>query len=36
MNSNSDNLNWKFHSGYTQTMETGPSSDHTSGEGNLR
>ncbi|XP_078383081.1 uncharacterized protein LOC144665674 isoform X2 [Oculina patagonica] len=32
-NSNSDNLDWKFRKGYTQTMDTGPSRDHTSGLG---
>ena len=33
-NSYSDNLNWKFHKGHTQTKDTGPSRDHTSGKGN--
>ena len=32
-NSYIDNLNWKFNSGYTQTIDTGPSRDHTSGLG---
>ena len=26
------NLNWQRHSGYTQTLNTGPSSDHTLGK----
>ena len=34
-NSYTDKLNWQFKSGYTQTMETGPSRDHTSGQGTL-
>lgn len=32
-NSNIDKLNWGFNSGYTQTAETGPSTDHTNGRG---
>ena len=32
-NSRSDNLNWRFHRSYTQTINTGPSADHTNGLG---
>ncbi|KAL9961868.1 hypothetical protein ACROYT_G030900 [Oculina patagonica] len=32
-NSNSDNLNWDFNRLFTQTVDTGPSNDHTSGQG---
>jgi len=32
-NSRADNLNWQFNQGYTQTVDTGPSKDHTSGLG---
>ena len=31
-NAYDDKLNWKRHSGYTQTLNTGPSSDHTLGK----
>ena len=33
-NSKSDNLDWRFHQSYTQTINTGPSAaDHTTGQG---
>ena len=32
-NSKSDNLDWRFHRSYTQTINTGPSADHTTGQG---
>lgn len=32
-NSRADNLNWQFNQGYTQTVDTGPSKDHTNGLG---
>ena len=32
-NSKSDNLDWRFHRSYTQTINTGPSADHTTGLG---
>ena len=32
-NSYIDNLEWQFHSGKTQTIDTGPTRDHTSGSG---
>lgn len=32
-NSYIDNVNWKFNSGHTQTIDTGPSRDHTTGSG---
>lgn len=31
-NAYDDKLNWQRHSGYTQTLNTGPSSDHTLGK----
>ena len=34
-NSYSDKLNWRINSGFTQTMATGPSRDHTNGRGTL-
>ena len=33
-NAYDDKLNWQRHSGYTQTLNTGPSSDHTLGKYN--
>ena len=32
-NSKSDNSDWRFHRSYTQTIDTGPSADHTTGPG---
>ena len=32
-NSKSDNLDWRFHRSYTQTINTAPSADHTTGLG---
>ena len=32
-NSKSDNLDWRFHRSYTQTINTGRSADHTTGLG---
>ena len=32
-NSNTDNLNWDFNRFFTQTVDTGPFKDHTSGLG---
>ena len=29
-----DAFDWQFNKGYTQTMKTGPTKDHTSGSGN--
>lgn len=34
-NSYIDKLDWQFHSGHTQTIDTGPSRDHTSGSGKV-
>ena len=34
-NSYIDNLDWQLNSGSTQTVDTGPSRDHTSGSGKI-
>lgn len=34
-NSHGNKINWQFHKFFTQTIDTGPDRDHTSGQGTV-